>query len=937
MIMLAAALVMALGTFAVVAERVPMTVTQADGTPLTIVMTGDERCHLTFTTDGYPLFFNALTGNYEYAMADSGTVKGCGIVAADADSRDNDAVRYLQTQDRQAVIDIIIAHKRDITRRQNGTYNRSEARSSAANDTDDTSQTVANRAKLTNFPTVGEQHSLVILVDFADKTFTTVGDDAQTFFDNMLNEEGFTYSNGANGSARDFYVASSAGVFLPVFDVIGPVTLSQSYTYYGENDAYGNDINAGEMVVEACEAAEELVDFSDYDTDGDGYVDNVYFFYAGRGEADGGGNSTIWPHSADLEADFGLSYTSDDGVMIGSYSCSNEARSSSMPAGIGTFVHEFGHTLGLADHYSTTYGAAQYVDPGEWDTMASGNYNNDSNTPPLFSAFERAELGWLSYTELTDDADSIVQLPLLAEYNEALRVSIDGDDDEFFVMENRQLTGWDAYLPGHGMLVWHIDYDEEAWTENVVNTDADHQRVDIVEADSVTGEATYDADPFPGTASVMEYNFYSWEDEYVYGIQGVSETYEDGDTASAVIAFLLADASIELDSPAPLTFQNVTDESFTVCFRKVENAAYYMLNICSVDDNDSLTTVDGYDYAQLMPSELEQNDSLLTINIIDMDPETEYSVSVVAALGMFRSDTVTANVVTDELYFSKRVPQNITISDVTASSFTANWDAVDDADGYIIGLKLQSVSEETTTDGYDFASRSSGMPDLWYCNHTMWISTAGHYGDGAPSLALSSDGDYLLIAYPDTKMSALSFWNIAASEGCGTLCVDIYDGIDGWQTADTIVPDTTGMISELAFELSDTVRLRYNRVNGRVYIDDVYVECHTVSYSSVDTYDGLNVGNVTSYSFSDLEENATFVLTVTAFSGDSVSLTSDETFVYLSDEGAGINAINAFSNSQCLTDDGCVYDLSGRKVNDIGARHGIYIINVNGERRKIIR
>lgn len=936
MLSIVTAMCVAQSVFGVVADVQPVVVRQADGTALTVVIKGDERCHITFTEDGYPLFFNNKTGNYEYAVADGGQVKGSGIVAARIDMRSDEEGNYLQGQDRQAIIDIIVANRDNGEGKTNVVVEANSAsmwdRASDEGDTGWNTSTL-NGMKLTNFPTIGEQHSVVVLVEFSDKAFSTMSEDAATFYDNMLNEEGFTYSNGADGSARDYYVSSSAGAFLPIFDVIGPVTLSESYTYYGENDAYGNDIHAGEFVVAACEAADSLVDFAQYDSDGDGYVDNVYFFYAGRGEADGGGSNTIWPHSANLESDFGLTYVTADGVNIGNYSCSNEARTSSEPAGIGTFVHEFGHTLGLADHYSTTYGAAQYVDPGSWDVMASGSYNNNCHTPPTYSAFERATLGWLDYTELDTATDTIVSLPLLADNNTALIVP--AGDDEFFVMENRQQTDWDEYLPGHGMLVWHIDYDEEIWTQNIVNTDADHQHVDIVEADSVTGGTTYTADPFPGTESVMDRDFYSWDDTYVYGIEGIREIYETDDTSSAIISFILAGTLVYINAPEPLTFTDVGDESFTLSFGQVENAAYYLIDVRSASADGTLTAIDGYDWAQIMPADLTQNDSLLSLKISGVEPETEYRVSVVAGLGSIHSDTVISSVTTEKLYFSKRMPQNVTITGITSTSFTARWDSVDDADSYILSLSLQSVDEETTTAGYDFSSRTSGMPELWYCNLVMWISTSGRYGESAPSLGLSSDGTYLRIAYPDTKITALEVWNMASADSCGVLAVDIYSsGV--WQVTDTIVPTTDGVVSELGFVQSDTVRLRFQRTSGRIYIDDVYAECHSVSYIPVEEYDGISTIEQ-EYSFTGLEENATYVFAVTAAVGDSLSLTSDEAFVYLSDNATGVNALPTSGGADDAGAKTYIYDLLGREVGTVGMKHGVYIIKKGNKIRKIIK
>ena len=240
---------------------------------------------------------------------------------------------------------------------------------------------------ISDFPTIGRQKSLVILIQFSDVKFSSI-DNPHQFYDDMLNKEGFTWSNGANGSARDFYLQSSNSLFDPDFTVVGPVTLSNKATYYGSDDE-GQDFRMGEAIKEACELVDDEVDFSEYDTNGDGYVDNIYFFYAGGGQADDpNGTELIWPHSAIVEEAWDMKLVYDDKV-IGHYACSNELRYSAVgdlqPSGIGTFVHEFGHVLGLVDHYDTSYGYFTFG-LGAYDTMASGSYNNNMHTPPLFSA-----------------------------------------------------------------------------------------------------------------------------------------------------------------------------------------------------------------------------------------------------------------------------------------------------------------------------------------------------------------------------------------------------------------------------------------------------------------------------------------------------------------------------------------------------------------------
>jgi len=354
------------------ADPQPKTVTQPDGSTITVVMRGDERAHALFDTQGQQLKLNRESGFLE--------------VDATAPSWE----QWSQAQRTQRAQRV--------------------------------KQSVGPRRLLINdFPAYGKQRTLVILISFSDVDFMSV-DDPHEYFSNLLNQEGFTNDYGANGSARDFYVASSMGQFLPDFDVVGPVKLSHTAAYYG-SDTPSQDAKMGEAVVEACQLADEVVDFSQYDANGDGYVDNIFFFYAGYGQADQpDGDDYIWPHSAHLEKTWDMSLECD-GKKIGQYACSNEVRYSATgainPSGIGTFVHEFGHVIGLADHYDVGYSLLTF-NVGTWDTMASGSYNNNMNTPPLFSAFERAELGWLDYIELTTDADTLSVLPWLGTSKQGL-------------------------------------------------------------------------------------------------------------------------------------------------------------------------------------------------------------------------------------------------------------------------------------------------------------------------------------------------------------------------------------------------------------------------------------------------------------------------------------------------------------------------------------
>ena len=309
---------------------------------------------------------------------------------------------------------------------------------------------------------VGQKHFLVVLVEFSGLSFTVKN--PQEAFRSLLNEHGYS-ANGGVGSARDFYYDNSHGYFEPIFDVFGPVPLPNTYSYYGANDSDGNDLRAEQAVIEACRALDGDVDFSQYDNDGDGYVDMVFMYYAGYGEADDDNDdeNTIWPHQWYIESGAGKTVTLD-GVKLDSYACTNErigsgSRRGTM-CGIGTACHEFGHAMGLPDFYDTDYKTNGLSDGlYSYSTMCSGSYNNDGRTPPYFNMMERIMLGWKSETDLREfSASGYVTLSSIDE-NVAYRIPTE-QDGEFFILECRGNNGWDAALPGHGLLVYHADQSE---------------------------------------------------------------------------------------------------------------------------------------------------------------------------------------------------------------------------------------------------------------------------------------------------------------------------------------------------------------------------------------------------------------------------------------------------------------------------------------------
>lgn len=371
---------------------------------------------------------------------------------------------------------------------------------------------------------------LVILAQFSDVSFQK--ENTLAAFQAMFDGDSYSY-RGATGSARKYFQDQSFGQYNPQFDIVGPVTVSQNQRYYGTNDRWGEDDKAHELIIEACQIADTAfdVDFSIYDNDNDGFVDFVYVIYAGQGEADGGPTYTIWPHTSYIYDSYRLTVRLD-GKRLNTYACSNELQTSGFFStyrdGIGAFCHEFSHVLGLPDHYATNNSTAKQT--GDWDIMCSGSYNNSSNTPAGYTAYERFFLGWTKPTLLTEPVtiDSMKPLVttgesyLITESGEHNMKGNDPNPTEFYMLENRKKESWDAYVPGEGLLITKISYSYSKWVGNTVNNTASARGYEIIEADGLepvypnSGYSGKQGDVFP----YAEENSYSpYEDSPLTGIR----------------------------------------------------------------------------------------------------------------------------------------------------------------------------------------------------------------------------------------------------------------------------------------------------------------------------------------------------------------------------------------------------------------------------------
>ena len=337
---------------------------------------------------------------------------------------------------------------------------------------------------------------IVILVNFSDKSMQSGSTLAK--FEELCNSDNCTVNkyNGVNyGSAKKYFSDQSNGLYAPQFDVFGPFTLSRNMKYYGEDGSEeGDDKHAADAVVEACIGMNNQIDFTQYDSDNDGYVDFVYVIYAGEGQATGGPANSIWPHNWDITSAISYNYCTYtnaqrtlDGKKIDNYAISGELFGGSF-GGIGTLVHEFGHVMGLPDFYDTQYGTNynNELTPNEWDVMDGGSYNADGHCPPNYDPWEKYFFGWVDpYNPGTDPQYLSLNANGSAEYN-VIQVNSTGKkvsattNGLSYYLENRQQSGWDKFIPAHGMVVWKVNFDATSWKNNTPNNTANNPKFTVV-------------------------------------------------------------------------------------------------------------------------------------------------------------------------------------------------------------------------------------------------------------------------------------------------------------------------------------------------------------------------------------------------------------------------------------------------------------------------
>lgn len=721
--------------------------TQPDGTQVSLTLRGDESLHYFVDDNGYIIrqddrgYYRLLDNDGKFTDLQAG--KLANLPAA----RQADLARI----NPQTVYQSISA---------SGLPMRSApARISRAGSVPPAKWDNADGHDLRAVPTDGERHVLVILVNFSDIRWSFSDNPGEDMKD-MLNKPGFDKFH-CTGSARDYFLTSSNGVYQPVFDVFGPVDLPNKSEFYGGNTGAGttggSDKNPWQMVIDACNILDDQVDFSIYDTNGDGLVDNVYVLYAGYGENEGAPSWTIWPHSFNLSSVM-ANLPEYDGVKINRYACSNELTYRTIGddeltmAGIGTFCHEFSHVLGLPDLYATSYTGA--YTPGEFSLMDHGSYNNNGRTPPVYSIYERYALEWQKPVDITS-ADDLRLLPM-SDNGLAYRVTVDpSDPKEYFLFENRQLKDWDQFLPHHGLLVWHIDYDDNTWFYNTVNNDPKHQGIDLVEANNITSSGSETGIPFPGSDKIGTFTgnttpaFANWSRKKTE--LPFNNIYEDrsglvhitvGEGGNEKSPLYIASPSVRLDE--------VTSASMKIHWNSVAGATDYLVSVATLTTDlfgtYTRTEVPGYSF--------RSTDGKTSCDITGLDTDTSYVVEVYA-VGDNNISTVNANnYFTTAATFAGAVP-SLQVSPSNDEA-TLSWGDVPEAEYYTVTVARRQTGESTVgaTIGFDNSLTPAGMlfPGGTY------DSRQGYFGQAAPSVRFMSAAGQMTFPSYTSDIESISFW-----------------------------------------------------------------------------------------------------------------------------------------------------------------------------------
>jgi M6 family metalloprotease-like protein len=469
---------------------------QPNGAEISLYLRGNEKVHWMESEDGYTLLYDE-NQYVVYATTDEkGNMVPSNIIVQ------NVSLRSSAQKDRLKNIPKNLRYSTEQINTLNAIWNIKRNLSSSLRST----TAPGLRA------TIGNAKAICALMSFPDKPLVKT----KTEFNNLMNQAGYN-SNGATGSVRDFYLENSYGQLEITVTIAGPYIAAHDMSYYGENDTNGLDKQPEKLAIEAADFtfSEPTINPTDYDNDGDGFIDAFHVIYAGYGEEAGGAANTIWAH------EFGFPSRPYGNKRLKTYSCSPELRGNSGTniTHIGVICHELCHIFGAPDFYDVNGDASggDFLGTGRWDLMAGGNWNNGGATPAHINMYQKIKFEWvnpviLSSPQQINNMPNSAQYPVAYTYNTPV-------SGEYYILENRQKVGFDTAIPGSGLLIYHVS--------NVTNYDINNNLVNVghpqkvypVYAAATTqipgstpasyGSINSTGCPFPGSSGKMTFTDYT--------------------------------------------------------------------------------------------------------------------------------------------------------------------------------------------------------------------------------------------------------------------------------------------------------------------------------------------------------------------------------------------------------------------------------------------
>jgi len=541
--------------FGVSAYPFPIEIIQPDGSKIMIIPKGDEHIKWAQTVDGYSIMRNSK-GIYEYTKhSPAMDMVPSGIQVKNVPERSSSDIQFLNNTPKGLV------------------YSKSQVGLMKS-----ISRMYQKKTQKT-FPTSGSRKLICILIGFTDKAFTKTKAD----FENLFNQVGYA-ADGATGSVFDYYKENSYNQLNLAVTVAGPFTAAHNMAYYGANDTSGSDVNPEALVTEAVTLADPSVNYADFDNDNDGTVDGVFVIHAGYGEEAGASSNSIWAHTSSIPP------LTLDGKIVSDYACSSELRgvSGTGLTRIGVICHEFGHILGTMDFYDTNFTTnGSYDGTGDWDIMGNGSWNNNGTTPAQHNPYTKIFVyGWATTKTFTSGAN--ITLNNAEQNSNSFYLINTTTSNEYFLLENRQKQKFDSYIPGHGMIIYHVDGNFISTSTDAINVGSHQGMYPVCAIATGLPPATYGVInssglPFPGTGNRTSFtdtttpNALSWASANTNSpITNITE-----DNINKTVSFTAPTFATRPVSPSANPATNILQSSFNANWNTSANATGYRLDVAT--------------------------------------------------------------------------------------------------------------------------------------------------------------------------------------------------------------------------------------------------------------------------------------------------------------------------------------------------------------------